>query len=109
MMKNILVDLRMPAIVSTLLLLPFLILELVNQPGSCQAFPIPLFAALWLLPVTILLALASSTHTLRSGEKIKEHLPGLLFQAAIFLLAAGLWIAILLDQMPCFLGARNCD
>jgi len=33
----------------------------------------------------------------------------LLLKVVFMILIAGLWVGILLDQMPCFLGVLNCD
>jgi len=32
-----------------------------------------------------------------------------LFSIVMLVLIAGLWVGILVDQIPCFLGALNCD
>ena len=108
-MRDIINNLRVPAIISSLLLLPLLILELINQPGFQEAFPIYLFVILWLLPVIFTFTLISLMYNLRGGQSIKDNLTGFLLKVAIIILAAGLWVAIILDQMPCFLGIPNCD
>src|SRR5687768_1700334 len=50
-MQTILTNLRLPAIFSFLLVLPFMIMEVVNRRNFNEGFPIPLFTIMWLLPV----------------------------------------------------------
>ena len=47
-MKNILANLRSPAIISFLLILPFMIMEVVNRRNFNEDFPFMLFFVLWL-------------------------------------------------------------
>ena len=47
-MKNILANLRSPAIISLLLVLAFMILELINRRNFNEGFPFMLFFVLWL-------------------------------------------------------------
>lgn len=54
-LSNIPRGLTTPALISSVLVLPFLILELVNRPAFPQSFPLPLFAVMWLLPLSFIL------------------------------------------------------
>jgi hypothetical protein len=47
-MKNILANLRSPALISFILLIPFTIMEVVNRRNFNEDFPIMLFFVLWL-------------------------------------------------------------
>jgi hypothetical protein len=42
-------DLKTSALASSALVLPFMILELVNQRSFHEGYPIPLFSLMWLL------------------------------------------------------------
>lgn len=108
-MKSLLANLRMPALVSTFLLLPFMILELVNRRGFHEGFPIVLFGLLWLLPVAFFLTLMPFVRNARAGNGIVSNPIGFLLRATFLILIAWLWAGIIIDQMPCFLGVSNCD
>jgi hypothetical protein len=97
----------MAVIVSSVLVLPFMILELANRP--LENFPIPLFAVLWLLPLAVTLTLTPIVRAARAGARIAANPFGLLVRVAFVGLAVWLWGGIVLDQMPCFLGVPNCD
>jgi hypothetical protein len=97
-----------PAIVSSLIVLPFAILELMNQDGMPLNFPIPLFGVMWLLPFSFILILGATRRSLRANERrafALKVLPGVL----AMILVAWFWIGLVVDQMPCFLGVPNCD
>lgn len=92
-----------PAIVSLALVLPFAALELVNRRGFHEPFPYPLFALLWLLPLSFLIILTRLLRGLPAmGLRI---LPA----GVILVVIAWLWVGLVIDQMPCFLGVANCD
>ena len=53
-MQSILTNLRWPAIISFLLIVPFMVfivMEVVNRQNSNEGFPIPSFVMMWLLPL----------------------------------------------------------
>ena len=108
-MKNILTNLRSPAIISLLLIIPFMIMEVVNRPNFNEGFPIPLFGILWLMPLIFIVILMPIVRSVEAGNGIMAN-PISLFLRVIFLvLIAWMWIGIVKDQMPCFCGLPNCD
>jgi hypothetical protein len=106
-MRNILMTMLKPAIISALLVLPLIIIELVNRRNLPEDFPIVLFAILWLLGTIFFLLLIPVVKYIRRG--IKNSLPGFLFRLAILVLTGWLWVVIVIDQVPCFLAVPNCD
>ena len=108
-MKNIFTNLRLPAIISSILVLPFMILELVNRRSFDEGFPIVLFGLLWLLPVAFILILMPIVRNVRAGNRIKVNPISLWLGVALLILITWLWVGTILDQMPCFLGVPNCD
>ncbi len=108
-MKLARTHLRTAAILGTILVLPFIILELVNRRRYPEAFPIPLFGILWLLPMGFSLILKAVGRRLQTGQKMIGSSIYILLGVALLILIAGLWIGIILDQMPCFLGVPRCD
>lgn len=108
-MQNILTSLRLPAIISFLLVLPFMILEGVNRRNFNEGFPIPLFVIMWLLPMLFLLTGMPIIRNVRGGNSLLAN-PVVLFIRVVFLIfTAWIWTGLLIDQMPCFLGVSNCD
>lgn len=108
-MKNILPDLRIPAALGTLLVIPTLLLEWFNRRSFSEAFPLGLFAILWLLPAAFTFILVTLIRHLRAPGSPTANTTLLLVGGLALLLLAGLWGSILLDQLPCFLGVPNCD
>lgn len=109
-MRNILTNLRSPALISLLLVLPFMILELVNRRNFNEGFPIVLFVIMWLLPVLFLLTGMPIVRNLRrAGNSILANPILLLIRVVFLALLVWMWFGILIDQMPCFLGVPNCD
>jgi hypothetical protein len=96
-----------PAVVGFVLAIPFALLELVNRRGFNEGFLVVLFVLLWVLPAALF---AGTTSTIRILRSDRADAPGpLILRIAILGLIAWLWIAILTDEMPCFLGVPNCD
>ncbi len=108
-MKNIFTTLKTPALISILLVLPFMGLELINRQNFRHNFPILLFGMLWLLPVIFILVLMPIERDLREGYVIRASRLGLLARIVVLLLLAGAWVSMILDRMPCFLGMGPCD
>ena len=102
-------DLRTPAIVSSLLVLPFMILELANRWSYPGGFPIGLFGILWLLPFVSTLFLVLLLRRLPTGNRSSAYFLGLLPRLVILLPIAWPWAGLIPDQIPCFLGVPNCD
>lgn len=102
-------NLKAPAIIGAVLVLPFMILELVNGGGIHGNFPIPLFGFMWLLPVSFVVILMSIVRSRPAGNRSMPNPVSLLSKVALLILIAWLWVSLVVDQMPCFLGVPNCD
>jgi hypothetical protein len=108
-MKNIFVNFRSPAILSFLVVFPFMILEVVNRRNFNEGFPIPLFVFMWFLPMLFILTLIPIVRNVRVGNSIIANPIMLMIRVVILVFIAWMWTGILIDQMPCFLGVPNCD
>jgi hypothetical protein len=108
-MKNILTNFRSPAIISLVLVIPFMILELVHRRNFPESFPIVLFGLLWLLPMIFILTLMPIVRNVRAGNGIVANPVILLVRVVLLSFIVWMWFGIVLDQMPCFLGVPNCD
>lgn len=93
-------------LISTALTAPLLYLELLH--GS-HHFPYPLFAVLWLLPAVSVFAAVPLIHAVRPSEGELALPVVLCARMGLLLVSAFLWIALVSDQMPCFLGVPSCD
>jgi hypothetical protein len=102
---------RAGAVAGLVLMLPFALLELWSRgagPGSLANFPFPLFVLMWALPAVAVNALAPLVRrwTLPGWSM---HPAGLVLRLACAAVAAGAWILLVQDQLPCFMGVPNCD
>lgn len=92
---------------------PFAFMEVWKNPGIRSgdfAFPFKLFLALWTLPVMLFLAATPIVHGLRAGQGVLAHPVAFVLRVAALTLVSGVWLFLLWDQMPCFLGGvPGCD
>lgn len=109
LMKKTITGLVLPAGLGLMAVLPFLFLELINRRGFQGGFPIPLFVFLWFLPTAFTFVLLPVLHTLKAGNKLLANPVRLWLRLAFLAFTAWLWLGILQDQMPCFMGVPNCD
>lgn len=100
--------LKAPAIISALHVLPFMIMELVNRRNLPEGFPIPLFVFMWLLGLTFVALLMPILRGLATGNRAMAN-PSLLLRGVFLILIAWVWVTLVVDQTPCFLGVPNCD
>ena len=105
------VNLKSAALISLTLVLPLAILESLNHTITAQNAPglIALFSLLWLLPVAFILILGPAVRTARAGNGVMANPINLLLRVALLASIAMVWVGILIDQLPCFIGVPNCD
>ena len=102
-------NLKTPAIISSVLVLPFITLELINRRSLPQGFPVVLFVVMWLLPLAFILTLMPILRNLRAEKRSMTNPLSLLPRVGLLIFIAWFWVSLILDQMPCFLGVPNCD
>ena len=107
-MKSTSLHLKSLAMISFLIILPLMVLEILNRRDLSEAFPFVLFGVLWLLPVLFILTGMPIIRTIRAGNPIVPN-PVLVLRALLFAFLVWMWLGIVMDQMPCFLGVPNCD
>ena len=95
--------------ISSFIVAPFVFLEVRYAPQSYSSFPYPLFAMLWLVPAAFCLSIAPLARSVRSGEGVTAHPVTLAVRVSFMALLAVLWMGLVVDQLPCFLGVPNCD
>jgi hypothetical protein len=111
-MKTATADLRLATVISLVLTLPFVLLELIHQPapkGTPFQFPYPLFVVLWLAPLLFHITLLPMLRSLRTGNSLLANPAQLVLRLALLIFLALMWVNLLRDQLPCFLGVPNCD
>ena len=109
--RDITINLKSAALLSLILVLPFALLESLNNTITNQNAPglIVLFGLLWLLPVAFIVILVPLVRKVRAGRSVGENPINLVLRVALLALIATLWGGLLIDQMPCFMGIPNCD
>jgi hypothetical protein len=108
-MSSIATGTKLAAVISSVLVLPFVILELVNRSGFNEGFPVVVFGLLWLLPMMFIVILTPIVQNARSGNSVLSNRIDLLIRVVLLGLIALAWASWVIDQMPCFLGVPNCD
>ena len=110
-MKNITRLIRLAALISFALVLPFAILESLNQSVTRQNAPglIVLFGLLWLLPMVFIVILVPLVRTVRAGNSVIVRPINLVLRLASLAFITMIWTGVVMDQLPCFLGVPNCD
>jgi cytochrome bd-type quinol oxidase subunit 1 len=97
------------AVASTMLLLPFALLELINKPSTHPGFPVSLYTFAWIVQFVFFAALIPVIKTLQSKKSISKKPLLFLIQIAVLATAAAIWTGWLIDQWPCMMGVPNCD
>ena len=98
-----------PIWLGLLCVLLFVIMESVNLGGIPDPFPYAIFLYLWLMFALFLLCLFAILRLAKSRVSKKERLPAYLLNALVLIFTAISIVALIVDQMPCFLGVPNCD
>lgn len=96
-------------LISATLVAPFIVLELVNRRAYHEDFPFVLFTFMSLHSLFIVLSLTPALRRLRAERSLRVlglgHWTGLLLGVFLVFVYAN----VVIDQLPCFLGAPNCD
>ena len=110
--------LRTPAIASTSIVAPFLVVELASNAASRSGSNASaaqyaldttvLFGILWLLALAFVASVVPLVRRVRAGGAL-EHPIGAIGLVFVVLLSAAAWGAIVLDQLPAILGMPNAD
>lgn len=116
-MKSFVLGLRAPAFLSFLLVLPFIALEFAfnsaqreGASGGKYALDMTvLFGILWMLSLAFIAGLLPVVRSARSGAGVLAHPVGFVVRVAVLAALALVWVAIVADQMPAFLGMPNAD
>ena len=96
-------------LISSTLVAPFVVLQLLNRRAFREDFPFVLFTFMSLHTLFIVLLLVPALRRLRSERNLRAlklgHWAGLVLSAFL----AFAYVDVVIDQLPCFLGVPNCD
>ncbi len=96
-------------LISSTLVAPFAVLQLVNRRAFHEEFPFVLFTFMSLHSLLIVLLLRPALRRLRAKRKLGAlklgHWAGLVLSDVL----AFAYVNVIIDQLPCFLGVPNCD
>ena len=56
-----------------------------------------------------MLVVMPMVQSLRTGKWVRTDAITIAFKVVLLMFLAWLWVLIVVDQMPCFLGVPNCD
>lgn len=90
-------------------ILPFAVLETMNNAAGGAGDVLLLFGVLWLLAATSIGLVITLAGAGRVGIGARTPFVLLVLRLALSLVVAAVWVGIIADQWPCFLGAPNCD
>ena len=109
--RNSTADLKWAVLLSFILLLPFGLLETVNNTITRQNLSglIVLFGLLSFLSVAFIVTLAPLVRSIRAGQRLTSNRSSFVLRVGLLVLIGVLWGVIMFDQMPCFMGVPNCD
>ena len=107
-MKNVETRFVLSAITGFLFVLPFVTLEWMTKSDLPRSnFPIPLFVVMWFFAAAFTLILVGVVRSVRAGNTAMARATFVLRIVALGLIAWN-WVGLVIDQMPCFLGATGC-
>jgi hypothetical protein len=100
---------RFPTVIGLLMVLPFMTLEWMTRSDLPRSTFSPLwFFMMWLLAAVFVLMLMRIVQTVGAGNIGTANLGFLVLKVAFLGYIAWWWVALVVDQMPCFLGATGC-
>jgi hypothetical protein len=109
-MKTILANPRLAPVISFILcVFPFMILEWATRSNALRSDASPmLWVVLWLLSTGFIAVLMLIVQSVRAGNTIMTHPVSLVLSVIFWSVLAWGWGALVMDQMPCFLGGSGC-
>jgi hypothetical protein len=99
----------MALLVAAVLVAPFAVLELVNAPGVQEGFPWVLFGFMFVNALLMAVSIAPPARRLLATRNVRTLEPTDWLLLALGVVLSWAYGAVLLDQLPCFLGVPNCD
>ena len=100
---------RFSLIAGFLLVIPFMIMEWSTRSGEPGSdFNVGWFVVMWLSAAVFLNVLLPILHGIRTGTFTVANPVLAVLKVALLAVIAWSWVGLVIDQMPCFLGATGC-
>jgi hypothetical protein len=100
---------RFSVTVGVLLDLPFMIMEWSTNSAKPRSNSSGVwFIAMWLSAAVFLFVLVPIVQAIRAGNFVVANPVTTLLKVALLVFIAWWWVGLVIDQMPCFLGATGC-
>jgi hypothetical protein len=97
------------ATVGFLLVLPFMIMEWSTSSGQPRSdFSVLWFILMWFSAAVFILVLMPIVQSIRAGNFTIGNPVSTVLKIALLSVLAWAWVGLVMDQMPCFLGATGC-
>ena len=96
-------------LISATLVAPFIVLQWVNRRAVHEDFPFVLFIFMSLHSLFIVLLLTPALRRLRDERRLGALTPGHWTGLLLGAFLGFLYVDVVIDQLPCFLGVPNCD
>lgn len=96
-------------LIGSALVVPFIVLQWLNRRAFHEDFPFALFIFMSLHSLFIVLSLRPVARRLRSQRSLIALTPGHWAGLALSAVLALLYLNVVIDQFPCFIGVPNCD
>ena len=96
-------------LISATLVAPFIVLQWVNRRTFDENFPLVLFTFMSLHSLFIVLLLTPALQRLRAERSPRALKPGHWVGPLLGVFLAYVYVNVVMDQLPCFLGVPNCD
>ena len=90
-MQKFYANLGLAALISFILVLPFMILDWVNRRDLPESFPIALFVFMWLLAMVFIVILIPIVRNVRDGNKLMTNPVNLTFKVVLLLVVPLVW------------------
>jgi hypothetical protein len=96
-------------LVGFLLVLPFTIMEWSTKTGEPRSdFHVAWFILMWLSAAVFLFVLMPIVQAIRARNYAVVNPVAAVLKVALLAVIAWSWAGLVIDQMPCFLGATGC-
>jgi hypothetical protein len=91
------------------LVAPFFVLQWINRRAFDEDFPVALFTFMALNALLVVLASMPAFGRFQSEGTLKRLRFGHWAGVALSVVLAIVYVNVVIDQLPCFLGVPNCD
>lgn len=107
--KELFLSFKKPAVLGIVSTLPFAFLEIVNGTKYGNAFPIGIFTILFITSLLFWFVFELITKSKKVENGNLKKIAVFVFRVLLLICLLVLFVNIIIDQWPCFMGMPNCD